>query len=342
MQTKANLLVANAPEYFGERSELMARTLRFHFRGLVAAIAVLGFVFGGIQFIRPALTNPPVTADLDAPPPVKQIFKTACYNCHSNETRLAWFDQIVPAYWLVAGDVKKARSHLNFSDLGAGPKVQQKEMLFELINQIQSGDMPPRNYELLHGESKIAPEQLATLKKYLDPYRQHSAADAAQVAAANAEYEKWTQSGDVRSEVHPAPNGIAFIPEYKDWKMVSTTERFDNQTIRLVLGNEIAMKAIAANLINPWPDGTIFAKVAWDRLTDASGAVHTGQFKQVEFMIKDSKKYASTIGWGFARWKGAGLQPFGNDANFAQGCVGCHNPMRNNDFVFTMPIKGGK
>jgi hypothetical protein len=73
-----------------------------------------------------------------------------------------------------------------------------------------------------------------------------------------------------------------------------------------------------------------------------SGATRTGPFKQVEFMIKDSKKYASTIGWGFARWRGADLQPFGADANFANGCVGCHNPMRNNDFVFTMPIKGGK
>ena len=54
-----------------------------------------------LQFFRPALDNPPVTAEWSAPPEVKTIFRRACYDCHSNQTRLAWFDQPVPAYWLV-------------------------------------------------------------------------------------------------------------------------------------------------------------------------------------------------------------------------------------------------
>jgi hypothetical protein len=56
-------------------------------------------------------------------------------------------------------------------------------------------------------------------------------------------------------------------------------------------------------------------------------------------MIKDSAKYASTQGWGWARWKGADLQPYGKTAAFSAECVGCHTPMRSNDFVFTTPIK---
>ena len=74
-------------------------------------------LFLGLQFVRPGLTNPPVTAELNAPPEVKAILKNSCYNCHSNETKLAWFDQVVPAYWLVASDVKEARKHLNFSEI---------------------------------------------------------------------------------------------------------------------------------------------------------------------------------------------------------------------------------
>jgi hypothetical protein len=57
--------------------------------------------FVAIQFIRPEISHPQVTADLAAPPEVKRILRNSCYDCHSNETGLAWFDQIAPAYWLV-------------------------------------------------------------------------------------------------------------------------------------------------------------------------------------------------------------------------------------------------
>src|SRR5437762_2680294 len=64
-----------------------------------------------------------------------------------------------------------------------------------------------------------------------------------------------------------------------------------------------------------------------------------GKFVQVELMIKDRTKYASTKGWGWGRWKGTDLQPYGKSAGFTAECVSCHTPMRDNDFVFTTPIK---
>jgi hypothetical protein len=57
-------------------------------------------------------------------------------------------------------------------------------------------------------------------------------------------------------------------------------------------------------------------------------------------MIRDSQKYASTKNWGFARWRGADLAPYGKDANFAEECVGCHSPVRDSDYVFTTPFRG--
>ena len=302
---------------------------------ILAVIVVIGVV---VQFVRPAVVNPPVVAELNVPANVKEVFTTSCYNCHSNETRLSWFDKIVPAYWLVAKDVREARRHLNFSEMQHVQGSAQQDLLFEIANQMQAGIMPPRSYTLLHPEARITPEKLQILKAYLDPYRTRPASSAAQFAAVTEEYEKWIGSRPAQ-DVPPAPNGIAFIPAYKNWKAISTTERFDNQTIRLVLGNNVAIKAIENNTINPWPDGAILAKVAWDRLIDESGSAQPGQFKQVEFMIKDSKKFASSLGWGFARWRGADLQPFGSDASFVQGCVDCHLPMSKRDFVFTDPIK---
>src|SRR5580698_1690979 len=68
-----------------------------------------------LQLIRPAIPDNPSTAELQAPPEVKRIIEKNCYSCHSDQRRLSWFDQIVPAYWLVRHDVLTARQHLNFS-----------------------------------------------------------------------------------------------------------------------------------------------------------------------------------------------------------------------------------
>jgi hypothetical protein len=89
-----------------------------------------------------------VIAELNVPPEIKQIFSTSCYNCHSNETRLSWYDKVVPAYWLVAKDVKTARRHLNFSEMQGVQGSPQQDLLFQIANQMQSGAMPPRSYTL--------------------------------------------------------------------------------------------------------------------------------------------------------------------------------------------------
>jgi len=70
-----------------------------------------------------------------------------------------------------------------------------------------------------------------------------------------------------------------------------------------VLGNDVAIAAVASNHINPWPDGAEFAKVAWAHAINAAGNAGTGKFVRVEFMLKDKKKYTSILGWRFGRWK---------------------------------------
>lgn len=305
---------------------------------LVRTAVILGVVFIGIQFIRPELSNPPVTADLQAPPEVKQILKTSCYSCHSNETKLPWFDEVAPAYWIAVSDVNEGRKHLNFSEIGKLPAAQQKGLLFEAISNIQMSAMPLPSYRRVHPGSRVTLAQLAVLKSWLSPPTAISA--AADTSVANAGYERWIQTSSVVPDVHPSPNGIEFMPDYRNWKAISSTDRFDNHTMREILGNDIAVKAIAEHHINPWPDGTAFAKVAWQQQPDGKGIVRTGAFVQVEFMIRDNKKYASTKGWGWARWRGADLVPYGKDAGFTSECVNCHSPVRNSDYVFTPPIGG--
>jgi len=309
-------------------------------RVLALLAGILGVAFIAIQFIRPELKNPAVTADLNAPADVKRILETSCYNCHSNETRLPWFDRIVPAYWIAARDVKHGRARLNFSEIGKLPDAQQKAALFESVSQIELGAMPLPAYSRVHPESVIRPEQLGVLKGYLSPAAPLQPSTPAEIGAADAQYEKWIQSGGVSSTVSPAPNGIAFLPDYKNWKAISSTDRFDNHTVRQILGNDIAVRAVAENHINPWPDGAAFAKVAWLEQVDEKGTIRAGAFFQVEFMIRDAGKYSGTLGWGWARWRGAELTPYGKDANFTNECVGCHSPLAGTNYVFTMPIRG--
>ncbi|MGA8672123.1 MAG: heme-binding domain-containing protein [Terracidiphilus sp.] len=78
------------------------------------AIAVLA-AFVLLQAIRPSIPVKPATAELQAPPQIKRIFEKDCYSCHSDQRRLSWFDQVVPAYWLVRHDILTAREHLDFS-----------------------------------------------------------------------------------------------------------------------------------------------------------------------------------------------------------------------------------
>jgi hypothetical protein len=291
-----------------------------------------------LQLLRLPLHNPPVTADLQAPPEVKQILKSSCYNCHSNETKLAWFDYPVPAYWIVRSHVLDARHHINFSEIGKLPAAQQKAALYEGIFQVSRGAMPIPAYVAFHPDAKISDQDVTVLKNYLlsiSPAQKSTADDTGA-----AQYEKWIATGNKASTPQPAPNGIAFPSDYKNWKPISSTERFDNNTIRQILGNDIAIKAIAENQINPWPDGSTFAKIAWFEQTGADGVIRPGEFFQVEFMIRDKAKYANTLGWGWARWRGADLKPYGKDANFVDECVGCHRPLEDTNYVFTEPIRG--
>jgi hypothetical protein len=319
----------------------MASSTHSPLRTLSWLVAVTFLIFLGLQFVRPGLTNPPVTAELQAPPEVKAVLRNSCYSCHSNETKLPWFDQVVPAYWLVSHDVKEARKHLNFSEIAAQPAAKQKATLYEAVNQIQLGAMPLPQYLWVHSGSNVTAAQLAVLRNYLNPPNPAlaSAASPAEIAASDAQFSTWIQASGPATGVENSPNGVAFVPEYKTWRAISSTDRFDNNTMRVILGNDVAIRAIEENHINPWPNGTTFAKVTWHTQPDGTGLVKTGAFQQVELMIRDSNKYASTKGWGWGRWLGTELKPYGKSAAVSDECVNCHTPVRHNDYVYTMPMQ---
>jgi hypothetical protein len=125
--------------------------------------------------------------------------------------------------------------------------------------------------------------------------------------------------------------------EYQDWSLLAVSHRLDKKTLRAILGNDTAIGAARHGHTKPWPEGTVLAKVAWKESIHPNWpqAVVPGAFEKAEAMVKDSKKYASTGGWGFAYWEGKKL--IMHEEAKAKECFACHAPMKDNDYVYNVP-----
>ncbi|MFK5984410.1 MAG: cytochrome P460 family protein [Pseudomonadota bacterium] len=144
----------------------------------------------------------------------------------------------------------------------------------------------------------------------------------------------------IAADVKPAPNGLEIPANYKDWKVISQSHRVDNNTLRIIIGNDIAVNAARAEQTNPWPQGSILGKLVWKQKNDEhwDKAIVPDKFVHAEFMYKDAQKFSSTGGWGYARWLGLEQKPYGKDKNFSQECYGCHIPVKSKDYVYTTPV----
>jgi len=138
-----------------------------------------------------------------------------------------------------------------------------------------------------------------------------------------------------------APIFVKTIPPgYRDWRLISVArEEGDLNDIRAILGNDAAMKAYReAKLL--FPEGTIIARLAWSHDASEENNKSFGRAQSfvagapkngVQFMVKDSKKYASTGGWGYGHFDDG--KPA--DDSMLKSCFGCHQAVKERDFVFT-------
>jgi hypothetical protein len=133
--------------------------------------------------------------------------------------------------------------------------------------------------------------------------------------------------------------GIKIPAGYRDWRVISVAhEAGNNNDLRAVLGNDVAIKAYREGKL-PFPDGAIIARLAWSYVPSEENNKVFGREQSfvagppinVQFMVKDSKQYAATGGWGYAQFKD------GKPAEEAlhKTCFPCHEPAKARDFVFT-------
>jgi hypothetical protein len=129
-------------------------------------------------------------------------------------------------------------------------------------------------------------------------------------------------------------------PGYRDWRLISVAHEEGNlNSFASVLGNDIAIKAYRDGKF-PFPDGAIIAALHYQFVPSAENNKAFGRDQSfvagaptnVQFMVKDSKKYAATGGWGFGHFNKDGT--LGSEA-FMKNCFSCHAQAKARDLVFT-------
>ena len=129
---------------------------------------------------------------------------------------------------------------------------------------------------------------------------------------------------------------------YRDWKLVSVAhEEGELKDIRAILGNDIAIKAYREGKL-PFPEGSIIGRIAWYHVPSEENNKVFGREQSfvageappwyLQFMVKDSKKYAANGGWGYAQFDKDGKP--GPESDLKK-CHPCHQAIKDRDFVFT-------
>jgi len=140
-----------------------------------------------------------------------------------------------------------------------------------------------------------------------------------------------------------APIFVTKIPPgYRDWKVVSVAhEEGDLNDIRAVLGNDVAINAYRAGKL-PFPEGAIVGRIAWSHVPSEENNKSFGRAQSfvagaptayyLQFMVKDSKKYAATGGWGYSSFDKDGKPSPESDM---KTCFPCHQAIKDRDYIFT-------
>lgn len=133
------------------------------------AIYGLGVVLVLIQFFRIDKSVPAVNpqddflTQMQAPAEVAQLVRSACYDCHSYETKYPWYSNVAPVSWWVKNHINEGREHLNYALYGTWSAKKQAHKVEESIEAIRDGWMPLDSYTWNHPEAKLSDGQRAML-----------------------------------------------------------------------------------------------------------------------------------------------------------------------------------
>ena len=139
----------------------------------IKIIALILFIVAiAIQFIQPApnkngqVLETDINKIVNVPKDIQATLKTACYDCHSNNTQYPWYSKIQPGGWWMASHIKSGKEELNFNEFGRYSNRRQQSKLKSIINSIEDGTMPIPSYTLIHKNAILSDGDKTNLKKW--------------------------------------------------------------------------------------------------------------------------------------------------------------------------------
>ncbi|MEO8794438.1 MAG: heme-binding domain-containing protein [Daejeonella sp.] len=141
---------------------------------LLAIVAVIVI----IQFIRPEknISAEPGPNDIfahhNAPDSLKQLIQTACYDCHSNNTKYPWYANIQPVAWWLSDHVKDGKKHLNFSEFATYTAKKAEKKLEEVGDEVKEGEMPLESYTFIHKDADLNDAQRKAIVQWSQGVRE--------------------------------------------------------------------------------------------------------------------------------------------------------------------------
>ena len=153
-------------------------------RPLRLILLSLFFIFIIIQFFQPDKNNNDVllkndiTSIVSMPDTVQQLMKTACYDCHTNNTLYPWYTNIQPVGWWLNNHIEEGKRHLNFNEFASIParngksaRERQLEKLEEIKETIKEDEMPLKSYTLIHKDAILSKAQKQLIMDWSDSAR---------------------------------------------------------------------------------------------------------------------------------------------------------------------------
>jgi len=120
-----------------------------------------------LQFIPATIENPQTDKNLEikVKPELMSIFKRSCYDCHSNEVKIPWYQNIAPASFYIKKHVDLGRKWLNFSTWENYTEEEKDKKLKGIFRTVYAA-MPLASYVSLHKEAKLSKEEIRMIREW--------------------------------------------------------------------------------------------------------------------------------------------------------------------------------
>jgi hypothetical protein len=149
--------------------------MKTKYKVLIALLVILV----GMQFFGPKKNISAQTPETDFIKSIKpsqemaNLINVSCYDCHSNNTKYPWYNNISPISYWMSSHVNEAKEHLNFSEWGLYPKDKKVKLLEEIREEVQSREMPLNSYTILHSNAKLSDDQIFEVLEWIDKLKKN-------------------------------------------------------------------------------------------------------------------------------------------------------------------------